>query len=203
MNVFLLFINMIDEKLAKQDKNPWTILFGKPIDDPTLKNIYKDNYKVKEIKDYIYIRNLDEGLELCFKNKALDSVCLFNQGIKPFKRYEGKLPYNLSWNLILPFIVGLLGDTNKKHGGSAPICLSYPHLGIELNFLQCSWDDPRNPLTSITLFRADEKEFYCSVCLKKVNDREVNKCDNKCELVNYCSKKCRETHINSHNKYCL
>ncbi len=203
MIVFILFINMIDEKIPKQDKNPWTNFFGKPIDDPSLKNIYKDNYKVKEIKEYIYIRNHEEGFELCFKNKALDSVFLFNQGINPFKRYEGKLPYNLNWNLILPYIIELLGDTNKKHGGRTPICLNYPHLGLELNFLQCSWDDPRNPLTSITLFREDDKELNCSVCLKKVKDKEDNKCDNRCGLVNYCSRQCLEIHINSHKKYCL
>lgn len=194
---------MIDEKITKHEKNPWVQHFGKPIDDEILKNLYKDNYKVKEIKDFIYIRNQEDGLELCFKNKLLDNVSLFNQGINPFKRYEGRLPYCLNWNLILPYIIELLGDTKTKQGGRTPIWLSYPHLGLELNFLQCSWDDPRNPLTSITLFRSDFKEISCSVCLKTVINKDENTCNNKCGLVFYCSKKCLDIHLPCHKKYCL
>jgi len=172
------------------------------IQDEKIQNYIKSlpyEYKVKEIKEYIYINYFEYGLSICFKNKIMDSVILYNEGINGYKQFKENLPYNISWKLKNQDIVCKFGDSKIKGGGKGSnIWIAYEELGIEFNFLNKSWEDVENPIIFITIFKP-KKSNFCSVCLIETND--FFRCD-KCTLVRYCNIKCKDVHIKFHNKYC-
>ena len=181
-----IFIDLID--LDIQDENIQKFLKNIPFD-----------YKVKEIKDYIYLNYFEYGLSLCFKNNLLESIILYNQSIHGYKQFNQQLPYNLSWNFKNLDIVSKFGDSKIKGGGKGSnIWIAYEEHGIEFNFLNKLWDDIENPIIFITLFKP-KKNNTCSVCLNEIN--QIFKCDN-CSLIKYCNIKCKGVHIKYHNIYC-
>ncbi len=100
-------------------------------------------------------------------------------------------------------IVEIFGDTPKKRGGKTPIWLCYENLGIEFNFLNCSWNDTENPIIFVCVFKPSKNisKYNCNLCLKEVNKLEFA-CKNNCNLVNYCSRKCYDIHFPIHFSSC-
>ena len=174
------------------------------INDLINNNNYSD-YKLKEFKNIKYFSNLNKGISMCFKNDILDSIFLYNENIDKFHKYKNKLPYSINFDMKNVDIIQLLGDTPKKGGGKYPIFLNYPNLGIEINFIGKDWSDLNNTISFIILFNDNKNdELYCSVCTKKImKNNNIFKCNNKnCNLVNYCSEKCKNLHIKFHLKLC-
>ena len=185
--------------------NKYNEFFNKlNINDLIKNNIYSD-YKLKQFKDIKYFSNFNKGISLCFKNDILDSIFLYNENIDKFHRYNNKLPYLINFDMKNVDIIQLLGDTPKKGGGNCPIFLNYPNLGIEINFIGKDWNDLNNIISFIILFNDNiNDDIYCSVCTKKIDkNNKIFKCNNKnCNLVNYCSEKCKNIHIKFHLKLC-
>jgi len=186
------------------NNNQYTKYFNKLNINELNNNNYTD-YILKEFKDIKYFSNFDKGISLCFKNDILDSIFLYNENINKFHKYKNKLPYSLNFDMKNVDIIQFLGDTPKKGGGNYPIFLNYPNLGIEINFIEKDWNDLNNPISFIILFKEKyNNDIYCSVCTKKIEkNNNVFKCKNlNCNIVNYCSEKCKNLHINFHLKFC-
>jgi hypothetical protein len=179
-------------------------LLGKNITDTTIQTIIKDhpNYKVKEIKNFEYVNFNENGMCLCFQEKVLQYVYLYNDNIEGYKQYKGKIPYNVSWDLRNKQIVEKFGDTKSKGGGSVPIWLAYKRLGVEFTFLGKIWEDLENPIIHICIFIPEDNN-ECSVCLSEIDTNTLVECNNKCRIVQYCSEKCKSSHISYHLKYCV
>lgn len=153
-------------------------------------------------KNIVYISCYNEGISLCFENNILNAIFYYNEGVQHFKQYKGKVLYDINISKMKNVdIVEYLGDTPKKGGGKYPIHLSYPLLGIDISFLSSNWNDTNNPITYITLYQKSENELYCGVCTKKINEIKYT-CDNNCNIVFYCSEKCKSLHIKYHLKHC-
>jgi len=100
-------------------------------------------------------------------------------------------------------VVEIFGDTPKKKGGNVPIWLCYENLGIEFNFLNNSWNDTENPIIFICICKPldNQKTLNCNLCLNQIKEKSFC-CENKCNLVIYCSKQCFDIHYPIHSKYC-
>lgn len=186
-------------------------LIGKNYDDDEILQILNlcPNYKEKEINNinnmrYFYVTFVDYGFSFCFRNKVLDCIFLYREGYQGFKQFKGEIPYKISWDYKNKNIVEYLGDTKIKQGGNVQVWLSYPHLGIEFTFLGKSWSDLENPIVMINIFKKENKEIFCSVCLNNIiSISESLKCDNNCTIVSYCSSKCKQIHSTFHKQYCI
>jgi hypothetical protein len=156
------------------------------------------DYKVKEFKDHTYVNFNSQGISLCFNNKVLECIYLYNEGIQGYGMYKSEIPYGFNFKMVSKEIIYLFGDTKTK-GKASEIWISYPHLGIEFTFLNKIWEDSDNPVIFICLFKKDEiAASYCSVCLK---DKVEYICE-KCKVVRYCSQQCQGIHLPFHNKLC-
>ena len=188
--------------------NDYFSLLSLNIESPVFNEI-KSNQETK-IKKYTnknssiqtYISNYTLGISLSFEDNILNAIFFYNDNIEKFSKYKGMLPYNLDIEKMKNVnIVEYLGDTPNKGGGKYPIFLSYKYLGIEITFLGCNWNDLENPIVYISLYKKEENNIFCCVCLKKVNKKYIE-CDNNCGIVFYCSQKCKDQHIKYHLKYC-
>jgi hypothetical protein len=167
--------------------------------DDIFKSLDSD-YKVKEIKNYTYVSFNKEGISFCFKDRVLECIYLYNEGIQGFNFYKSELPYGLNFKFLNRDIISYLGDSKTK-GSASGIWISYPHLGLELTFLNKVWEDSENPIIFISLFKPEVKALdYCSVCLNNLTQKPL-KCS-QCDYVAYCSEKCKSVHLPYHNKIC-
>jgi hypothetical protein len=183
--------------------NKFNDLYNLEITDDRIQSYFKslgDNYIVKESPGYDYINYLENGISFCFRNKKLQCVYLYNDNIQGFKQYKESLPFNLNWKMHNTDIVHIFGDSKIKGGGprASNIWIAYERLGIEFNFLNKAWEDLENPIIFISLFEKTATSF-CNVCLNDISN--LSKCD-KCDILQYCSEKCKNIHISFHKKYC-
>ena len=175
----------------------------------------------KSIGGDTYINYKSDGMSLLIRDKMIESIFLYNKDIEGYSEYcpisTGKLPYSLNMEMRAYEIICKLGDTKEKGGGSLPIWLRYPSLGIEFTFIGKQWDDPHNPLAFITLFKGRDNwinyrngggagdllqggdEVRCAVCLNAVPLVGYVECP--CRLLIYCSLKCKLAH-SIHLTYC-
>jgi len=195
---------------SKSLDKDWHSLFGKDIKSPELQEIL--NFSSSETFDHKlfqdkegkheYYFNYSLGISLSFKNGIFSSVFLYGKYDKKFKQFPGKLPYILNFDMVNTDIVSFLGEPNQKNGGrTVPISISYERLGIEFTFLLPIWDITDNKLGFVCLFPKvkgnENKVNICALCRKEA----ISLCS-QCQLVNYCSKTCQQTHWKVHKILC-
>ena len=174
---------------------------GKEINDPIFNSFKAISTKKSFNSSSQYFSSYDKGISLYFEDNKLSSIFYYNEGIDHFHKYKKKVINLIDLSMKNVEIVELLGDTPKKNGGKYPITLCYPYLGIDFSFLSSNWNDTDNPITYISLYQRKEDELYCAVCTKKIEDRTIT-CEH-CQIVHYCSSKCKEVHISYHLKHCI
>lgn len=91
---------------------------------------------------------------MLFKDKKLDAIFFYNQNVSGYQKFNGILPYEIKMSMINIEIVKLLGEPKLKapKDNVIPIWIEYPSKGIQINFTSKSYDDLKNPISSICLF---------------------------------------------------
>jgi len=110
----------------------------------------------KEFPDVLYMNFKSVGISLCFtkKDQIVDSVFVYNTGVDGFSKYEGTLPYSLSFNMTNSDVVKLLGEPDGKppRDNIIPMFIDYKSLGLQIDFKTKSYSDNKNPITSICVY---------------------------------------------------
>jgi hypothetical protein len=111
-------------------------------------------FTCKEYKDVSYIEYKTKGICLVYEkvNGTLDSIHIYNHGCYGYHMYNGTLPCNLDWKMKNREVVAQLGEPDKKGGESIPVWISYESRGIQIDFVNKSFDDVQNPIAFITCF---------------------------------------------------
>jgi hypothetical protein len=187
----------------------WHSLFGKSITDPEIQSILDSQkpqkFETKSFKDndatHEYHFSYTLGLSLSFRDSIFVSVFLYGKFDKKFKKFEGALPYHLTFDMNNVDLVSFLGEPNKKTAGrTVPITLTYERLGIEFTFMSPVWDLVDNKIGFICLFpkeKSNPENTICALCTKPASSFCA-----QCRLVSYCTRTCQSTHWKVHKGHC-
>jgi MYND finger len=167
--------------------------------EENIKDINKDRLEAKVVNNVIYYKSTD-GYSLCTDADVLKYITFFPSYIDP-------LPYGLTWQQTNSNIVLRLGEPDKKVSSKAlGIEISYIDMGISLEFLNYEWEDTKNILKSIILFKGSVDQPFAY----PVNSKLCSSCHqiacfrcSSCRLFYYCSPKCQLNHWKTHKVQCL
>lgn len=90
-----------------------------------------------------------------FEAGVLNSIYFYNDQVDGFKKFQGKLPYQLNFSMNNAKVVSLLGEPAKKNpkNNSTAIWIEYPALGLQVTFVNNSYEDIDNPIAHICIFQ--------------------------------------------------
>ena len=152
----------------------FTDFLHKRVSDTPIKE-YWENKKVKKYSSpssVIYESYPEHGFCLLLKppktssspesiddsSFVIDSIFVYFNDPKRYRKFEGKIPYNLSVKMVNAEFVEFLGEPFVKQGGKiANIGLNWKSIGVEAEFYCKTWDVGDAPLAWLCFydFKAD------------------------------------------------
>jgi hypothetical protein len=138
-------MNIVREIIGLSKNNEKVIQFI----SSTTENTPPEIKKFKEIECHSYKKY---GLAIDFKNDKIDSIFLYNKNSYGFDQYKGEIPDNLDFNLTNSEIVQKYGEPSGKGGFNIPVWISYEEKGIQIDFINSSYEDNKNPVAFYTFF---------------------------------------------------
>lgn len=195
----------------------WDECLGKGLESPEIRSLIsrmksgsdletKTFPKTQSQPSATYISAQKFGIQLVVTDETLKYVYLYGFNHKKFRPYEGKLPYGIDFSRNLKSVIEQFGEPNEKGGGRMmPVWVSYDHLGMEIQFQGSQFQDPKNPISHISIFpecNQDPKSVLCGICRKPAFPNG-SFCKG-CNLVKYCqNEKCEKLHEKmGHKKWC-
>eukprot|EP01080_Neovahlkampfia_damariscottae_P009654 gene9654-1858_t len=118
-----------------------------------LKKTVKDSIpEVKKFKDVECHSYKKEGIAFDFKDEKIDSIFVYNDNSYGYKKYQGDLPDNLTFEMTNSQIVKKYGEPTGKGGFNIPVWISYDSKGIQIDFVNSSYEDNQNPIAFYTFY---------------------------------------------------
>lgn len=134
-------------------------LLGEKIESKKVQE-FLEKYEIKEplIKEYSDVKYFEfkkKGFSICTlkKTERIDSITCYNQGCYGFDKYLAPLPLELSFDLLNSQIVSKFGEPDKKGGEVMPVWISYETKGLQIDFINKSFEDNKNPVSHFTFFK--------------------------------------------------
>mmetsp|Transcript_53853 Transcript_53853/g.99537 ORF Transcript_53853/g.99537 Transcript_53853/m.99537 type:complete len:253 (+) Transcript_53853:108-866(+) len=164
----------------------------------------KTNVDSKTFKECRYLNAKTLGLSVRLQpaeNGIVDVIFLYNQGVQGFEQYKaGPLPEELTWSDVGRDVVQRFGEPSDKFGGGRlAVGISYDTLGLDVHFVNNTWEDAENPISFIGVFAGvDQCSDLCIRCAKRAKFH----CG-RCKQRRYCSSKCQAADWPAHKSDCF
>jgi hypothetical protein len=136
-------------------------LVGKPLSDPEVQAIVPSLGglpRMTAFHDRIYIESYETGLSfsIAMPKGELDAIHVYGPGDPEYFPFSGTLPHDLRFGESRAAVEKSLGRPSFfGGGGSVPLNVTYPRLGLAVDYARPSGRDPLNPVCRIVIFAPD------------------------------------------------
>jgi len=133
-------------------------LLGKHYPDLQILMTTWGQHETKHIAKETFYNFKSAGISLCFMKEdeslKLDCIWVYNGGIDGFAQFKGRVPFELSLDMTNADVVEKLGEPQGKplRGNVIAMFVDYKKLGLQIDFVGKSYDDNKNPISSICFY---------------------------------------------------